>query len=177
MKLKLVDSKPLSDEIIASLYKRIEQQTSNEDKQEDFQYNESGIITRRKFLKYSALGAIGLGLGLSTEKAEANPLLIPLAIMLFKELLHAGERANGHITIINQTKYYKSSQMKLRLVGSRRIQSNAEYANYDVPAFTENTYEIINGPKAYATQTTTHARLEASNWQGKERSSRFTIQA
>ena len=178
MELKLVDSKPLSNEIIDSFYQRLEQQQLDAERQEELEYNESGIITRRKFLQYSALGAVGLGLGLSTEEAEANPMIIiPTLLSIFQAILRANEPAEGRITIINNTNINKTGNMKLKLLCSRDLKSKRNTkAFYSIPKFTEQTFEFENGPSGVARRDT-KVCVQASNRNGRARQRGIILRA
>ena len=181
MKLELIDSTPLSNEIIDSFYKNLELQQKDAERLEELEYNKSKtIITRRKFMQYSALGAVGLGLGLSTEKAEAVPWLaplIPIGLYLLSTYLRAQESSRGNITIYNTNDVPKKDMIELELVSSEPIDSSSVYANYNVPKFRKNTYRYSNGPKAY-TNEDVKAHLCASNSKGNSiQSSEFWIRA
>ena len=178
MELELIDSKPVSNEVIDSFYKYLEQQEKNSEKIEELEYNKSGIITRRKFLQYSALGVAGLGLGLSTEKAEAYlPLLIPVGIALLCSWVKSCEPATGNIIINNQTNTRKTSKMDLELIGSRDLRNKTStWANYSVPAFRENTYRFKHGPSACVSRNT-RTYLHASNGNGDATSDGFILRA
>ena len=179
MKLELIDSIPLSNEIIDSFYKNLEQQQKDAERLEELEYNESKtIITRRKFMQYSALGAVGLGLGLSTEKAEAGLFpLIPLGISLLGAYLRAQEASKGTIVIINENNVPKKDQIELELVSSEPINTSSVYANYNVPKFRKNTYRYKDGPRA-DTHKDALACLQASNRNGSSiQSPEFWIRA
>ena len=189
MELKLIDAKPLSNELIDAFYKHIEEQEFTnsiaEEQKEELEYNESNtIITRRKFLQYSALGAIGLGLSLGTEVAQAGgdnyyrkqvtksmPSFIrPKRVRVSQPYLRRYEPAKGEITILNQTDNYIENRMKLKLVSSRRLkQSGNAYADYEIPSFTENTYTFEDGPWGIARRNT-RVNVCASNNHGRKRS-------
>ena len=172
MELKLVDSKPLSNEIIDNFYKHLEQQSKDAERVEELEYNESKtIITRRKFLKYSTVGAVALGLGLSTEKTEAwNPLIIPIAILVFQKILRANEPACGLVKIHNQTNVHVQNTLQLKLLSRKNIRSQkTKYKTVGIPAFSEEVYEFINGPSAIPKRNTiVHAR--AKNRYGRKKS-------
>jgi len=178
MKLELIDSIPLSNEIIDSFYKNLEQQQKNAERLEELEYNKSKtIITRRKFMQYSALGAVGLGLGLSTEKAEAGLLpLLPIAIFLLGTYLRAREASKGDIIIYNTNSEPKKDLIKLELVSSEPIDTSPVYGEYNVPKFTKNTYRYKNGPRA-DTDKDALVSLHASNRRGSIQSSEFWLRA
>ena len=157
MELKLVESKPLSNEIIDSFYQRIEKQQLEAERQEELEYNESGIITRRKFLQYSALGAIGLGLGLSTEEAEANPLfaLLPIGFWLAREIYRSYQPLSGTVLIRNETNRPITNTMVMTVRKTRSIKKvHKAYGRYTVPAFSESTVDFENGAYAVARRDT-----------------------
>jgi len=177
MKLELIDSIPLSNEIIDSFYKNLEQQQKNAERLEELEYNKSKtIITRRKFMQYSALGAVGLGLGLSTEKAEAFWPIVPSVIWLITAYLKANEPADGKVIIVNNTYTTKSSEIKLELESSEPIDSNYKTAKYEVPAGRRNIYRYRNGPSAYVKKDT-RAHIVASNEYARVKSGHFMIHA
>jgi len=178
MELKLVDSKPVSNEIIDSFYQRLEQQQLDAERQEELEYNESGIITRRKFLQYSALGAVGLGLGLSTEEAEANYLYLLLPVLwLAREVYRSYHPLSGEITVINKTDKNISNQMILTVKKTRDIREvTAAKAKYYAPAFQEVTYHFENGPYAVARKNT-KAYACASNNKGNSSNKGFYLNA
>ena len=179
MKLELVDSVPLSNEIIDSFYKNLEQQQKDAERLEELEYNESKtIITRRKFMQYSALSAVGLGLGLSTEKAEAGILpLIPLGLLLLGTYLRAQQASVGNIIIVNPNNTPKKDIIELELVSSEPIDSSSVYAGYNVPAHHKNKYRYKDGPRA-DTNKDILAYLQASNGHGSSiQSSEFWIRA
>ena len=168
MELKLIDAKPLSNELIDAFYKQLEEQeftnSIKEEQKEELEYNESNtIITRRKFLQYSALGAVGLGLSLGTERAEAggddsyyNPvkggrnfIVRPKKIIINQNYLRAGEPAHGKIIVSNETNHREYNQMVLKPISSRSLKdSNTAYCEYEVPSFTELIFSFWNGPWA-----------------------------
>lgn len=179
MELKLVDSKPFSNERIDAFYKLLEAQEKDIERLEELEYNESKtIITRRKFLQYSTLGAIGLGLGLSTEKAEAwYPLIIPIAVVVFQRFLRADEPACGRVTIENQTNNYVQNDLQLKLISSRDIRYKKDaYRTVGIPAFTEEVYEFANGPSATPRRNTS-IRVRAKNSDGRRNSKRIRLHA
>lgn len=178
MELKLVDSKPLSNEIIDSFYQRLEQQQIDAERQEELEYNEAGIITRRKFLQYSALGAVGLGLGLSTEEAEANYLYLLLpALYLAKAIYQSYHPLSGDIIIINKTDKDISNKMTMTVKKTRDIRKvTYKQATYSVPAFQEVTYSFENGPYAVAKRNT-KASAYASNNKGNSSRKGFYLNA
>ena len=181
MQFELIDSKPLSNEYIDSFYKKLEQQQKDAERLEELEYNESGIITRRKFLQYSALGAVGLGLGLSTEKSEAwHPiipaLIIPVGLFLLREWYRSRHPVKGTIVIENQADRDKHNTMKLELLSSVDIRTSPRYASYNVPAFKRNTYRIKNAPNARVRRDT-EVYAKASNNHGSTTSGSFIIQA
>ena len=173
MELKLVDSKPLSNEIIDSFYQRLEQQQLDAERQEELEYNESGIITRRKFLQYSALGAVGLGLGFSTEEAEAHPFLalLPVGFWLAREIYRSYQPLCGTVVIRNETKLGKSGRMVMNIKKTRSIRHTvSDSATYYVPAESERTFEFSNGAYAIARRDT-NAKVTLSNKRGSDNTS------
>jgi len=183
MQFELIDSKPLSNEYIDSFYKQIEQQQKDAERLEELEYNESGIITRRKFLQYSALGAVGLGLGLSTEKSEAWAippivpiLIVPVGLLLLREWFRSRDPIKGSIVIENKGNQDKSNTMELELLSSVDIRTRPRHASYYVPAFKRNTYRIKNGPNARVKRDT-RVYARASNEHGSTTSGSFIIEA
>ena len=176
MELKLVDSKPLSNEVIDAFYNRLEKQQI--DAERELEYNESGIITRRKFLQYSALGAVGLGLGFSTEEAEANPFLalLPIGFWLAREIYRSYQPLCGTVVIRNETNLGKSGRMVMKVRKTRHIShATSETANYYVPAQSERTFDFSNGAYAVARRDT-NAKVTLSNKRGRD-STHFHLMA
>ena len=107
--------------------------TTIEDYEQD---KESGIITRRDFLKYSALGTATLIMGASTEKAEAVvPLIIGL-IALGSTVWASNEYIDWEIEIGNES-YGETLKESgdFELVGERDFVDGRTYANstFSVP--------------------------------------------
>lgn len=183
MKLKLVESRPLSQELIDEFYNHLEEQQNNEARVASSKDNQSEIeVTRRKFLQYSALGAVALGLSFSTEKAEAggdgyytkggsrNFEILPELVIVNQEYLRAEESTRGKITITNPTNTYHSSYMELELLSSEDLRySKSEYMNYSIPPFTTAIFEFIDGPLASAIRDV-FVHLQASNEYGSTQS-------
>lgn len=179
MQLELIDSQPLSNQVIDAFYKNLEQQQKDAERLEELEYNKSKtIITRRKFMQYSALGAVGLGLGLSTEKAEAGLFpLIPLGLFLLGTYLRAQQASKGDIIIVNENNTCKKDIIKLELISSEPIDSSSVYANYNVPPLHRNRYRYKDGPRADTIKNIL-AHLQASNRHGNSiQSSKFWIRA
>ena len=163
IKLKLIDAKPLSNELIHAFYKNLEEQT------EELKGSESSTVTtRRKFLQYSLLGAIGMGLSFGTERAKAgggddyyydNPInglnrnfeILPELVFVNQRYLTPEESARGRIRVSNPTNNYHSGQMELELISSEDLRySQKTYLSYEIPAFTQAIYEFEDGPLAVA---------------------------
>ena len=104
---------------------------------------ESGIITRREFLKYSALGTATVIMGASTERAEAVvPFLVLGAIALASSAWASDEFIDWRITIGNDS--YRDT---LRESGGFVLVSESDfdeldttYANFTVPPRKARTY-------------------------------------
>ena len=124
------------------------------------------IVTRRNFLKYSALGAIAVGFSFSTERAEAgggggnncyikdwnnNFKIVPELVLVNQKYLRANESTRGRITVTNPTNSYHSSYMELELMSSEDLRySQSSSLSYSLPPFTEAIFEFIDGPLASA---------------------------
>jgi len=163
MELKLVESRPLSQELIDNFYIHLEEQQKNEDR---INNKSKSTVTRRKVLQYSALGIVALGLSICTEKANAgggaiddyyiegrndNFEIVPELVLVNQRYLRAEEPARGRITVINPTDNYHSSSMKLELVSSEDLRySKSSYMSYSLPPFTKAIFEFIDGPLALA---------------------------
>jgi len=97
---------------------------------EDYEQDKkSGIITRRDFLKYSAIGTTALIIGASTEKAEANPIIWAI-IGLASYVWGSDEYIDWHIKVGNsshtETLYEKGA---FELVGEEDFVDGNVYAN------------------------------------------------
>ena len=192
MELKVVDIKPFSNERIDAFYLNLEQQAKNAERVEELEYNESKtIITRRNFLQYSALGAIGLGLSLGTQRAEAggpqpwekgyrgtNFMIRPKKIIIDQYSLRAGEPAKGRIIVSNETDKTEYNQMILKPISYRSLKETKEsYCEYKAPSFAEIIYEFFNGPWAIGYRKRTPINILASNEYAKKRSRRLFLYA
>lgn len=92
----------------------------------------SGIITRRDFLKYSALGTATLIMGASTEKAEAFLPLILGAIALGATAWASDEYIDWEITLGNPNRHQgRTEQGNFNLVRTSDYNPNKRYANLD----------------------------------------------
>ncbi len=104
---------------------------------------ESGIITRRDFLKYSALGTATLIMGASTEKAEAVLPLIIGAIALGAAAWASDEYIDWEITIGNPNRHKgRTEHGNFELVKTSDYDPNQRYANLDS---TNETFYIPAG--------------------------------
>ena len=185
MELKLIKSEPLSQKLIDEFYSHLEQKESET------------VVTRRNFLKYSALGAIALGFSFSTERAEAGGNnnyvkgfkskgfksncrfnnVIPQSVYVNQQYLNSGEATSGDITVTNNTDQYMSDELELTLISSRDLRySTTKYYSYNIPPFTRKTYSFNNGPSA-STSRTTKVCLCASNQHARSNSRNFTLYA
>ena len=107
MKMELIKTTSF-DEFMTEYYEL--NNTSNTDTNESVTKSEyevdkeSGIITRREFLKYSALGTATVIMGASTERAEAVvPFLVLGAIALASSAWASDEFIDWRITIGNDS--------------------------------------------------------------------------
>ena len=180
MELKLIDVKPFTNERIDAFYKHLEQQAKNVERVEELEYNESKtIITRRKFLQYSALGAVGVGLSLGTQQAEAGGshsweeeyIVRPKKIIINQYSLRAGEPANGRIIVSNETDETEYNKMVLKPISTRSLKKTQKaYCEYKVPSFAEVIFEFFNGPWAIGYRRRTPINILASNQYARKRS-------
>lgn len=194
MELKLVDAKPLSNELIDAFYQNLEQQQKDAERVEELEYNASKtIVTRRKFLQYTgALGAVGLGLSLGMQRAEAgglhsweieeqrreeNFIIRPKKVIVDQDYLRAGEPAQGRIIVSNETNEREYNKMVLRPIASRSLRdSKNAYCHYEVPSFTELVFEFFNGPWAIPYRKT-KINILASNEYARKKSRGLTLYA
>lgn len=180
MELKVVDIKPFSNERIDAFYLNLEQQEKDVERVKELEYNESKtIITRRNFLQYSALGAVGLGLSLGTQRAEAGGddwdfeeyIVRPKKIIIDQYSLKAGEPAKGKIIVSNETDKREYNQMVLKPISYRSLKETKEsYCEYQIPSFAEVIFEFFNGPWAIGYRRRTPINILASNQYAKKRS-------
>jgi len=186
IKLKLIDAKPLSNELIDAFYKNLEEQ------KEELKGSElDSTTTRRKFLQYSLLGAIGIGLSFGTERAKAggddyyydNPCkglnrnfeILPELVLVNQKYLTPEESARGRIRVSNPTNNYHSGQMELELISSEDLRySQKTYLSYDIPAFTQAIYEFEDGPLAVAIRDI-FVRVLVSNEYGSTESKELVL--
>jgi len=186
MELKLIESQPLSQELIDEFYNHLEAQQSDKARVASSKDNKSETeVTRRKFLQYSALGAIALGLSFTTEKAEAgsgggddyymrgrnnNFRVVPELVLVNQNHLSSDESTRGRITITNPTNNYHHSYMELELLSSEDLRySKSEYMSYSIPPFTTAIFEFMDGPLASAIRDVL-VYLQASNQYGSTQS-------
>jgi len=187
MELKLIDAKPFSNERIDAFYLHLEQQAKNAERVEELKYNESKtIITRRNFLQYSALGAVGLGLALGTQTAEAGGdswereeyIVRPKKIIVDQYSLRAGEPANGKIIVSNETNKTEYNQMVLKPISRRSLRETKKaYCEYKIPPFVELVFEFFNGPWAIGYGTKVPINILGLNQYARKSSRRLFLYA
>jgi len=144
------------------------------------QDKESGIITRRDFLKYSALGTATLIMGASTEKAEAViPLIIGL-IALGSTVWASDQYIDWEIEIGNES-YDETLKENgnFKLVGEKPFVDGKTYANgtFTVPPRKSRIYRnrSLRANVRRDTRAFIRAHFHKSNHRTK--SDRFTIRA
>ena len=71
----------------------------------------------------------------------------PTCFLSNKTVLLSGEPFSGEITVVNNTDKVRNSHIIIYFIKDNIIQNSTKsYAYYSVPAFTENTYKVENGP-------------------------------
>lgn len=120
---------------------------------EERYYSPRKEVSRRDFLKYSAVGGLGLMLPLTmTEDSEAVPLwLIPAivpAIKLIRDIFFSGQETEGEVVLLNNKNETARGDLKLTLVDQWDLdnQSSIQKAGYVVPPQTGQRYHFSGGP-------------------------------
>jgi hypothetical protein len=162
MELKIIDSRQVPSEVIESFATKMEDfYKSNE----LYDYNNSkSIITRRKFLQYSAVGSLGLAFPfLTTKEVEANPLLwrwllalISGGIELYGNTIKSGVPVSGKGTLQNLTNETVEGQLVININARRQIdkkyiiKNQPRYAKIRLNPYEEIDFDFENGPVATA---------------------------
>ena len=106
--------------------------------------------------------SIATAIDLNTSLSFSQP-----SVMLLNTF-KSGEPLSGLIVVKNNTSKKVTSKVFFSIIGENGVTYNSKfkYAEYSVPAFTENTYKFINGP-SITVKKDTFVHILAKNKNGQ----------